>query len=142
MDDSIKVLISVKTIQTFEDDIDEVELVTEGTFKNMGDYYLGEYDESEISGMKGTHTRIEIYPDRVNLIREGSTNSNLSFKLLEDHVSLYGTKHGAFEVGVKTRKIKIDITDEGGVIELDYIIETKKVAVSHNILTLTITKLD
>lgn len=140
MDNPIKVLISVKTIQTFEQDVEEIELVTEGTFMNMGDYYLGEYEESEISGMKGTHTRLEIYPDKVNLIREGSTNSNLSFKLLEDHISLYGTKHGAFEVILSTRKLDVNVNDEGGIVELDYIIETGKIAVSHNILTLTITK--
>ncbi|MEF9953456.1 MAG: DUF1934 domain-containing protein [Clostridium sp.] len=142
MEETIKVLISVKTIQSFEDDVEEIELVTEGTYTNMGDYYLGKYEESEISGMKGTHTRLEIYSDRVNLIREGTTNSNLSFKLLEDHVSLYGTKHGAFDVVLSTRKVNIDVNNEGGIIELDYIIETGKIAVSHNKLTLTITKID
>ncbi|MEG0370713.1 MAG: DUF1934 domain-containing protein, partial [Clostridium sp.] len=86
----------------------------------------------------GTKTSIKIYNDSVTLIRAGSTNSNLVFKLGGDHISLYGTKHGAFEVIVKTKKISINIDETGGVIDLDYIIETQGVNVSNNKLKLTI----
>ncbi|MEG0641223.1 MAG: DUF1934 domain-containing protein [Clostridium sp.] len=133
-----KVLITVKTTQSFEEEVEDVELVTEGRFATMDGFYLGEYDESEISGMKGTKTSIKIYNDSVTLIRAGSTNSNLVFKLGGDHISLYGTKHGAFEVIVKTKKISINIDETGGVIDLDYIIETQGVNVSNNKLKLTI----
>lgn len=137
-----KVFITVNTIQSFGEEVEEIELATEGTICKKDNYYLVEYEESEISGMKGTKTSIEIYDDFVGLIRNGTTNSHLVFKAGSEHVSLYGTEHGAFEVIVKPRRVSINLTEGEGNIELDYIIETQGVNISDNKLVLTIKGLE
>lgn len=137
-----KVLITVKTVQDFGDDTEEIELVTEGTITKKKDFYLVEYDESEISGMKGTKTSLEIYSDSVSLLRNGTTNSQLAFKAGVEHISLYGSEHGAFEIVVRPRRVSINVDDNGGVVELDYIIETQNISVSDNRLVLTIKEIN
>lgn len=137
-----KVLITVKTIQTFEKETDEIELITEGIMSKRRDSFLVEYEESEISGMKGTKTSLEIYDKTVDLVREGETNSHLTFELGVEHISLYGNEHGAFEVIVKPKKINIDVSENGGTVELDYFIETQNINMSENNLILTIEELD
>lgn len=133
-----KVFITVNTVQSFGEETEEIELASEGTICRKEDHYLVEYDESEISGMKGTKTSIEIYDDSVSLIRNGTTNSHLVFKSGSEHVSLYGTEHGAFEVIVRPRRVNIKVNENGGAVELDYIIETQGINVSDNKLVLTI----
>ncbi|KMT22811.1 DUF1934 domain-containing protein [Clostridium cylindrosporum] len=139
---SKKVMITVKTIQSFGEEVEEIELVTEGLFSKLNDIYIAEYEESEISGMKGTKTSIKIGSDEVNLFREGTTTSHLLFKLGNDHISLYGTEHGAFEVVVKPGRVSIDVNECGGRVELDYIIETQGTNISENKLVLTIEEIN
>lgn len=136
-----KVLITVNTIQSFDDESEEIELVTEGVMYKKEGFYLLEYDESEISGMKGTKTSIEIWDKHVKLIREGTTNSKLVFNTGIEHVSLYGNEQGAFEIIIKPRRVNIDVSDIGGTLELDYLIETQGVNMSENKLVLTIKEL-
>lgn len=133
-----KVLITVNTIQSFDDESEEIELITEGIMTKKDDFYLLQYEESEISGMKGTKTSIEVYDKYVKLVREGTTNSKLFFQTGVEHISLYGNEHAAFEIIIKPRKVNINIDDDGGSLELEYFIETQGVSMSENKLVLTI----
>lgn len=132
------VLIAVKTTQTFDGETDTIELVTEGNITKLDSGYDLEYEETEISGMSGTTTKIKISKDTVDLIRSGSTNSHLKFKKGYNHLSLYGVEEGAFEILVKTKSINVDINDLGGKVKLDYKIESQGVNISHNVLLLTV----
>lgn len=133
-----KVLITVNTTQSYNEESDTIELVTEGIMNFENNEYNLEYDETEISGMGGTTTNIKISDDSVELIRKGTTNSHLKFKKGYTHLSLYGIEEGAFEIAVKTNSIKIDINELGGRVDLDYKIETQGVEISRNVLVLTV----
>lgn len=132
------VLISVNTLQSFGEETEEIELVTEGTITKKEDSYVIEYEESEISGMEGTKTTLKICDNSVSLVREGSITSNLVFENGKEHVSLYGSEYGAFEVVVRTRKVNIKLQEGIGEVELEYIIETQGLNVSDNRLLLTV----
>lgn len=118
MDKSKKALISVWSKQ--EDDNDAVEVVTPGKFYKEGCTYYAVYDETEISGMEGTTTTIQINEDSLLLIREGTTSAKMKFKNDEQCVSLYNTPYGMLELTIETKNLEINIDDCGGEIFINY----------------------
>jgi uncharacterized beta-barrel protein YwiB (DUF1934 family) len=100
-----------------------LELVTEGKYYKQGDAYYVTYDESEVTGMKGTTTTLEVSGSTVTLVRSGSVNSHFVFEKGQKHISYYDTKYGAFTVGVTASNVFIDIDDNGGSILVDYTVE-------------------
>jgi uncharacterized beta-barrel protein YwiB (DUF1934 family) len=139
---SKKVLISVKTRQYFDGQPEEIELITEGKYFKEGSNYVVVYDESEISGMKGTTTTLKIEKDALSIIRSGTTKSNLVFKKNHKHISLYDTPYGTIELTVKPSKVDIDVNDEGGKVKLEYKMESPGLEIIENALELNIKQLN
>jgi uncharacterized beta-barrel protein YwiB (DUF1934 family) len=100
-----------------------MELVTEGKYYRQGDKYYVTYDESEVTGMKGTTTTIEVSGGTITLTRSGSVNSRFVFEKGQKHISYYDTAYGAFTVGIMACDVFIDIDDNGGSILVDYSVE-------------------
>ena len=118
------VIISVKGSQTQEEDnVNNLELVTEGRYYKKADTYYVTYKESEVTGMEGTTTTLKISEGIVTLMRFGAVNSQFIFEKGRKHVSYYDTAHGAFTIGVFTNEMNIDINDCGGEIWVDYKLE-------------------
>lgn len=113
-----KALISVWSKQ--QDDNDAVEVVTPGKFYKEDCTYYAEYDETEISGMEGTTTTLQINQDELMLIREGTTSAKMEFKNDEQCISLYNTPYGMLELSIQTKNLKTAIDDCGGEIYIDY----------------------
>lgn len=137
-----KVLISVKTIQLVNGQPEEMELITQGKFYKNGDSYFAVYDESEISGMKGTQTTLKIGENNISIIRKGTTTSNLFFKEGTNHVSLYDTPYGTLEVSVNPKKVMVQVDDDGGNVELQYKMQTPGVEAVENELKLNIKEIN
>lgn len=137
-----KVLISVKTTQYIDGQPEEIELITEGIYYRDDNKYIAEYDESEISGMEGTKTLLEINDDSVAILRNGTTTSNLVFKMGLNHVSLYNTPYGALEVTIKPKKVDINMDDRGGIVKLEYRMETMGIGQIENELELNIKEMN
>lgn len=137
-----KVLISVKTIQYIDGQPEAIELITEGKYYREDNRYVAEYEESEISGMEGTKTTLEIEANSVTIMRDGTTNSNLKFKMGLNHVSLYSTPFGALEVTIKPKKVNIDMDDKGGNVKLEYKMETMGIGQIENALELSIREIN
>lgn len=137
-----KVLISVKTVQYTDGQPEEIELITEGEYYKNGNDYFASYEESEISGMEGTKTTMQIQNDALAIIRQGTTNSNLLFKKDLNHVSLYSTPYGALEVTIKPSKVFIDINEAGGKVELAYKMEASGLEPMDNTLELNIKEIN
>lgn len=133
-----KVLISVKTVQILDGQPEEIELITEGEYYKEGNEFIASYDESEISGMQGTKTTMKIENDSLEIMRKGTTNSNMFFKKDLNHVSLYSTPYGSLEVTVKPSKIFIDMDELGGKVELAYKMEATGLETMDSILELNI----
>ncbi|MCL2057653.1 MAG: DUF1934 domain-containing protein [Oscillospiraceae bacterium] len=99
---------------------DVMELVTEGTYKKMGDSHYISYQESETTGMDGTTTTIEASGDILTLVRFGAVNSQFIFEQGKKHQSHYDTGYGSFTVNITASNVEIDIGEHGGAIRLGY----------------------
>lgn len=116
-----KAIISVCSKQADEGE-EAVEVVTPGSFYSEGDSYIAVYDETEISGMEGTTTTLQIRKEEFSLLRTGSTSTKMNFKENDKSVSLYNTPYGMLELAIETHKLQINIGDDGGDIFINYLI--------------------
>lgn len=116
-----RAVISVKSFSNLDPN-DVIEVVTPGKFVIDEDGFKAIYDESEISGMDGTTTTLNIKDDLMILERVGSTTTNMEFKEGEVAVSLYNTPYGILDLNVDTKKLKINVDENGGEIYSKYIL--------------------
>ena len=125
------VIISIRGVQTLNDDPPEViELVTEGRLMDCGDAgYTLSYQES---GLEGTLTTFQVEPDCITLMRMGEFNSQMVFQPGRRHFSMYDTPYGALSIGVNTKKMRADLDENGGEIEIDYAIEIDHAVAGEN----------
>lgn len=121
--DKKDVIISFKGIQDDGVDKDVVELLTEGKYYKKGNNYYITYDETELTGMDGTTTTVKVEGEKVTLLRFGKNNTQLIFEKGQNHLCCYETEFGSFTVGVRSEKVAVDISDNGGEISAKYKIE-------------------
>lgn len=115
-----KAIISVSSKQT--DDLDDViEVVTPGNFYKRNNAYYAIYKETKISGMEGTTTTLKISDDKFSLMRAGSTTSKMEFYKGKENISMYDTPYGTLELKTQTKKLVVNLDDEGGEVFIDYI---------------------
>lgn len=118
------VVISIKGMQKYDNtDPDVIELVTEGRLTREGGSYTLSYQESELTGLEGTLTTIQVDGEQVTLMRVGEFTSQMVFQEGRRHLSMYNTPYGAMAIGVNTRHLLAELNDQGGDIEIDYSIE-------------------
>ncbi|EKQ50850.1 MULTISPECIES: DUF1934 domain-containing protein [unclassified Clostridium] len=117
-----KAIITVDST-VINDEEDLIGLVTPGDFYEMQDGFKVEYEETKLSGMEGTKTTIIIRKDSFDLIREGTTETRMEFKDKQKTVSLYKTPYGIMDIKIDTRKLDINVNENGGVISTMYILE-------------------
>lgn len=114
-----KAVITVNSVAVDDKD-SEIEIVSVGTFEKIDDKYIVEYDETEISGMEGTKTTIIIHNDSFSLKREGAIETNMEFKIRKENVALYKTPYGIIDMKTFTKKLDININENGGTINTIY----------------------
>lgn len=114
-----KAIISITSNQSTDKD-DDIEVVTPGDFFVSEDGFKVIYEETEISGMEGTMTKLCIDDKSVGLEREGTTTSKMYFEKNKSDVSLYDTPYGTLELKIKTNDLKIDMNEDGGTVLIDY----------------------
>ena len=134
-----EVVISIKGMQQYEGALpDAVELVTAGRLARDGTGYTLSYQESELTGLDGTLTTIQVDGEQVTLMRVGEFNSQLVFQEGRRHLSVYNTPYGAMSVGVHTRHLLAELSDRGGDIEVDYSIEVDHTLAGRNIFRIRV----
>lgn len=128
------VIISIQGTQTDQDGSDEViEFVTCGSL--TGDQEQGyhvSYQESELTGLEGTTTTFCLAEHEITMLRTGSLTSEMVFHEGERHISLYETELGGFMIGVNTKKAWAKIGQDGGNIELSYVIDVENTVIGRN----------
>ncbi len=134
MDTRKNVMISIKGMQEVYsiDDSTDVELLTEGEFYKADGKYYAVYEESDVTGMEGTTTTVEVDRDKVSIIREGTITNQMIFIKDKKTTSYYDTQFGALTIGVLSDKINVDIDDNGGVIDVGYSLEINDETVGKN----------
>ena len=134
-----EVVISIKGMQKYEGTPpDAMELVTKGSLTREGESYTLSYQESELTGLEGTLTTIQVDREQVTLMRVGEFNSQLVFQEGRRHLSMYNTPYGAMTIGVNTRHLLADLNDQGGDIEVDYSVEVDHALAGRNIFRISV----
>ena len=134
-----EVVISIKGMQQYEGALpDAVELVTAGRLARDGTGYTLSYQESELTGLDGTLTTIQVDGEQVTLMRVGEFNSQMVFQEGRRHLSMYNTPYGAMSVGVHTRHLLAQLSDQGGDIEVDYAIEVDHALAGRSIFRISV----
>ncbi|MDY3984632.1 DUF1934 domain-containing protein [Dysosmobacter sp.] len=125
----LPVLLSIRGEQYFDGiDPDATELMTEGTMTLTEDGMALSYQETALTGMEGTTTTFEVRGPRVILTRAGTVNSQMVFEEGRQHTSLYETPFGELTVDIQTSRLRHNLTDRGGVMEIRY-----SIAVEHTV---------
>lgn len=116
--------IKIKVIgsQSDNDDIDDkIELLTEATFEKKDDSYIIIYDESELTGMEGTKTKLNIEKERLTMTKYGANSSCMLFEVGKKYSTPYLTSVGQIDIDIITRKYNMCMDDNGkGKIEIEY----------------------
>ena len=127
--EKLPVLLSIRGEQYFDDiDPDATELMTDGTLEVTEDGLVLSYEESELTGMEGTTTTFEVNGPRVTLTRSGAVNSQMVFEEGRQHTSLYETPFGELSVDIQTGRLRHNLTERGGIMEIQY-----SIAVEHTV---------
>ena len=116
-----------------EDEIPEeepagpIEMFSEGELYITDERVIIAYDESELTGMEGSHTQVRFernMPELVTMMRHGTVNTILVFEKGKRHICTYQTEYMPFEICVNTKEV-INTLLENGRIDLDYIVEIR-----------------
>ena len=121
------VVLSVRGRQRYADqEPEEIELVTEGVLEQEGTAWKLSYEESELTGLQGVSTTFLIDQKNVTLKRTGRLNSQMVFQEGVAYDSLYQMEFGTMMLTVCATKVEVDLTPEGGTIDLKYKIEIEQ----------------
>ncbi len=133
------VVIRIQGRQSFQGSQPEsVELVTDGFYWGDDGKYMISYPESEVTGLAGTVTTFEVTDSSASLIREGTVTSHMIFEPGRKHLSLYDMGFGALTIGVDARRVKSDLNDSGGTLEIDYKIEIEHMIAGESSFFITV----
>lgn len=133
-----EVTISVQTLQRDTSGEDEhIRLITKGTYEECDDLRILRYDESELTGMSGTTTTIELRPDAVALIRTGTVLQRQEFRVGKTHAAKYHTPYGTLSLEMHTYAIDDRLRDGNGSVTLRYDVSVTGVHTRYNELTIS-----
>lgn len=134
-----EVIISVTGTQLNEyGEVDFQELITTGSYYLKNGAYFIIYSESEVSGMSGTTTFLKAEPDRVTLNRTGTSQQKQVFESGQRHRANYFTPFGVMYIAITPSIVEVNLTDAGGSINLEYVLEVENEKISDNKLSLTV----
>lgn len=119
---------------------DVIELITEGEIykKSKSDYII--YDETEVSGLKGTTTTLEIDADKISIMRLGTTNSHMTFEKGRKNFNTYSTPYGDLTMSVYTENLDVNYNSDHlpTKIHVDYNVEIQGLMSSDNVLNIEV----
>lgn len=129
-----QVLITLRGTQSFGAEQPEaIELITRGTMTGRNGKFAISYEETEMTGIPGVTTTFLIFnPRRIILTREGPIHARMVFEKDIKNDALYDMGFGALMVGILAKNIFVDLTEKGGKLEIDYIVEVEQSTSSRN----------
>ena len=135
-------IISLKTLQNIEGDNEqnEIELKTKGKFAQKNGKFYIIYQETELTGFEDTTTTIKVSEDQVSMTRSGKYNSKMVFRRGEKRLCSYSTPYGVIPVGVNPTHIESHLSDEGGKVSIEYVLDIDNNEYLTNRLNLTVSK--
>lgn len=139
------ILLNIKTVQLDKvgNENDVIELCTEGKYYKRKDSIYLVYEESEISGLKGTTTTIKIKDSEFELKRRGAQKTSLIFKKGKRYSSQVMTPGGNIGMEIITDDIISNIKEEPIYINIkcEYSIALKGLFQGKNIINIKATSI-
>lgn len=136
------VWISFHSVNGYDDDEpDSLDFSTDGQYSFHGGEGQLSYWESEVTGLEGTRTSVTIRPDEVVVDRDGTVKSRMIFREGSKSSFLYSTPFGQATMGVDTRRIRHNVDERGGQVEIDYVVDMEHAVVARNKFQITIRQL-
>ena len=136
------VIISIRGMQNYGDGDDAVEFVTDGQYGYADGCGTLTYMESELTGLEGTRTSLSFDPKRTIIEREGALNARMVFEPGQRHMFLYETPFGAATMAVDTRRVRAQLDEHGGDLEIDYVVDFDHAAVGRNTFRINVRELN
>jgi len=134
-----KIIERIKSVE--KNDVGEkLVMTTEGRLDIKQNKAFLSYNESELTGMEGSKTRIEFSidtPGIISMTRSGTVSTILVFEQYKRHICVYQTPYMPFEVCVNTLTVDNKLLSEGK-IYLDYLVEIRGASIEHNKLCIEI----
>ena len=116
------VLVSIKGTHMRDEDNENIELVVPAKYSAEAGVERITYDEL-IEGSKHS-IKNTISVDTEGLLKEGFTNSNMNFyKNGKKHITYYNTPYGEFVMGILTKNIDIQRSEDRLKVSVDYLLD-------------------
>lgn len=119
---------------------DYIDFTTDGMYTYDGEVGCMTYLESEVTGMEGTRTSVIVMPDKVVVDRDGVITSRMIFQPGHKNSLLYDTPYGTATMNINTRSIRHSIDENGGNVDIDYVVDVEHAVASRNRFQLKVTK--
>ena len=125
--------ISIKGLQDSGVDSDSIEVTTAGKFYDKDGKFFISYREGELSGMENCKTTIKVAPDGVvTMLRSGQAATHMVFEKGKCHMGHYETPYGDFTISVTTNDISVNLDENGGNIDIDYVMDINNSSCTRN----------
>ena len=117
---------------------DSIDFTTDGVYQIEDGVAHIAYLETEVTGLQGTRTSVKVMGDRVIVDRRGGLTSRMEFSPGSKSSFLYDTPVGQATMNMNTRSLRHRFDNEGGELEIDYVLDMEHTVVSRNKFTLTV----
>ncbi len=135
------VVIHMHSVQNSDqDECDTLDFCTDGQYMVDGDTVCFSYMETEVTGMDGTRTSVFVRPNEVVVDRDGTVTSRMVFRERERNKFIYNTPNGSPILTINTRSIRHRFNDDGGELEVDYVLDVEHFVVSRNKIFIRVEK--
>ena len=121
-------------------DEDRIEFTTDGLYTYDEGVGCLTYMESEVTGMEGTRTSVMVMPDQVVVDRDGTITSRMVFREGMKNSLLMNTPYGSATLNIATRHINHSFDENGGSMEIDYVLDVENAVASKNKFRLQVMK--
>lgn len=129
-----KALITIIGHQKFDDDKDQVEMKTVGTFEHDDDNYIIRYNEELENSTTPLRAKLNIAKDesKVEMIKSGAYSSCLIIEKSKRHLCNYGTEYGDMLMGIFGREVETEFNETEGTFKFSYDIDINGAISSQN----------
>lgn len=133
-------LISIKGRQKIDNETGEVELTTLGSYVQKGNSRYIVYKEYDAENNNAAQTSVLKVDgsSKVTLMRGGADCTRLILESGKRHLCQYDTGFGNMMVGVFTSRVKSELGDLGGNLEINYTLDINSNLSSLNELFITV----
>jgi uncharacterized beta-barrel protein YwiB (DUF1934 family) len=135
-----EVVIKLKAkISESSGDSDSLEISSLGFSEKGEGFWTFEYDESDLTGLEGSKTKLTVFDNKVFMNRNNIGGSNMEFQTNKRFVTEYATPYGLLKLEILTRYIDVNLDDLGkGNIKITYDMSIKGMTETLNELEISV----